>query len=313
MKQSRRLQLLTLLLSSAFLFWAVRRYLRAIQVRLDEAVVIGERVKDGQTDIAFPEPGNDEISLLVESFNALLGRLQEQANEKIAYERTKRRILQLALQYQAPIAHCGYLRVNRDGTEKAVAGTGELVVQNRREAMECLLLGRRFVGSLWNKLFRRDLLEGFSLREDLRINEDVLLAYQLFRRAEKSVYIDTPDYIYYVREGSACTAEQQNKKEEDLLLAAELIARDSVGTEFETAAHVRQIDILLIVYQWALFRGERVRCAELKKKLEELRPYLPALSTRQRLKRRLLTGAPRVYRWAYACYSRLRTENWDVS
>ena len=93
-------QLLIVLLSSVFLLWVVRRYLRAIQVRLDEAVVIGERVKDGQTDIAFPEPGNDEISLLVESFNALLGRLQEQANEKIAYERTKRRILQLALQYQ---------------------------------------------------------------------------------------------------------------------------------------------------------------------------------------------------------------------
>ena len=222
-------------------------------------------------------------------------------------------LIKLALQYRAPITHCGYLRVNENGTEKAVAGTGELVVQNRREAMECLLLGRRFVGSLCNKLFRRDLLEGLSLREDLRINEDVLLAYQLFCRAEKSVYIDTPDYIYYVREGSACTAEQQNKKEEDLLLAAELIARDSVGTEFETAAHVRQIDILLIVYQWALFRGEQVRCAELKKKLEELRPYLPALSTRQRLKRRILTGAPRVYRWAYACYSRLRTENWDVS
>lgn len=93
-------QLLTLLLSSAFLFWAVRRYLRAIQIRLDEAVVIGERAEAGHMDIAFPEPGNDEISQLVESFNALLGRLQEQANEKIAYERTKRRILQLALQYQ---------------------------------------------------------------------------------------------------------------------------------------------------------------------------------------------------------------------
>lgn len=93
-------QLLTLLLSSAFLFWAVRRYLRAIQIRLDEAVVIGERAEAGHMDIAFPEPGNDEISQLVGSFNALLGRLEEQAQEKIAYERAQKRILQLALQYQ---------------------------------------------------------------------------------------------------------------------------------------------------------------------------------------------------------------------
>lgn len=93
-------QLLIVLLSSAFLLHIVRRYLHAIQIRLDEAVVIGERAKAGHLDIAFPKPGNDEISMLVEAFNALLERLQVQAKEKIAYERAKRRIMQLALQYQ---------------------------------------------------------------------------------------------------------------------------------------------------------------------------------------------------------------------
>ncbi len=93
-------QLMILLLSSAFLFWMIRRYLRAIQVRLDEAVVIGERAKAGQMDIAFPKLRNDEISQLVGAFNVLLGRLQAQAQQQIASERAQRRILQLALQYQ---------------------------------------------------------------------------------------------------------------------------------------------------------------------------------------------------------------------
>ena len=93
-------QMMILLLSSAFLFWMIRRYLRAIQVRLDEAVVIGERAKAGQMDIAFPKLRNDEISQLVGAFNVLLGRLQAQAQQQIASERAQRRILQLALQYQ---------------------------------------------------------------------------------------------------------------------------------------------------------------------------------------------------------------------
>ena len=92
------------------------------------------------------------------------------------------------------IVHCGYKRISLDGSVKDVNGTARVVEQNKYEAAGCLLTGRLFVGSLWNKIYRAHLFWGIKMDETLAINEDVLANAELFLKSEKLVYIDIGKY-----------------------------------------------------------------------------------------------------------------------
>ena len=223
-------------------------------------------------------------------------------------------LIRLAKEHNAPIAHCGYQRISPDGSTKEISGTGVLMVQSNEEAMECLLLGKHFVGSLWNKLFDRRLLEGLSFREDLKINEDVLFAYQLFKKASKSVYIDRSLYLMFVRDGSATSSgTRQDKREADLLFVAEWIAKDSISTKFEAAAQMRYIEILAIEYAWYI---SRAGCKEfthtLRQKLIKAKWSKYNLRPTLKIKIIMLLYAPLVYTLTYKTYRKFRGNNWDI-
>lgn len=51
-------------------------------------------------EIAFPNPGGDEVGQLIDAFNALLSRLQENSRRMIEHERNEKYAMRLALQYQ---------------------------------------------------------------------------------------------------------------------------------------------------------------------------------------------------------------------
>lgn len=93
-------QMIMALLSGALLVLVTRAFLRSIQRRLDQAVLLVRDAQSGNLDVAFPAPDEDEIGELIQSFNVLLLQLRQTAEEKIAHEKEKKRILRLMLQYQ---------------------------------------------------------------------------------------------------------------------------------------------------------------------------------------------------------------------
>ena len=95
------------------------------------------------------------------------------------------------------IVHCGYKRIHLDGSIKDVNGTGKVVRQNKYEAAECLIAGRIFVGSLWNKLFRSKLFLSIRMDSQLVINEDVLVLAEILNQANISVYLDVGKYHFF--------------------------------------------------------------------------------------------------------------------
>ncbi|MBM6937450.1 glycosyltransferase [Pseudoflavonifractor phocaeensis] len=222
-------------------------------------------------------------------------------------------LVNLAKEYDAPISHCGYRRISKDGSTKEISGTGMLMVQNNQEAMDCLLSGRHFVGSLWNKLFDRRLLDGLSFREDLKINEDFLMAYQLFKKSERSVYIDRSLYLMFEREGSATSSgTKQDKREKDLLFVAEWIAKDSANTNFETAAQMRYIEILAIEYAWLLSSGRDGELLNIRKKLAETNWEKYDFRLTFKIKLMMLLYAPILYGLTNKVYRKIFKSNWDT-
>lgn len=66
---------------------------------------------------------------------------------------------------------------------------------------------KSFAGSVWNKIFKRDMIETYSLRfqdENVIGNEDILFNLMYFVHCRKMEFVKENFYHYYIRRDSAC-------------------------------------------------------------------------------------------------------------
>lgn len=214
------------------------------------------------------------------------------------------------------IVHCGYKRIHPDGSVKDVNGTGKMVRQNRFEAVECLLAGRLFVGSLCNKVYRSCLFEDVRLDTSLAINEDILANAEVFFRANELVYLDIGKYLMYERKGSATSGTKQHRIRTDCVNAAEKMLCKYQGTAVELSAEERVLNTRIELYRWCIMnelntsRQERI---ELAGKIDDIIRKRKIIPLRQRVNYALMRCAPRVYKATYMIYDKVRKPNWDVS
>ena len=79
----------------------------------------------------------------------------------------------------------------------------EPVMQQPLEIAKEIIHMHRIYNNIWNKLYVRELFDGLSLDEGVRIGEDALLNLQLFLRARKVVHLPEYTYVYRVHSTSA--------------------------------------------------------------------------------------------------------------
>lgn len=139
------------------------------------------------------------------------------------------RLLQNARRFDAEISHCGYRRILPDGREVAYHGTGALLQCDRLRGLRELVCGTRVEPGVWNKLYRRELFADVAHRIDpnVRINEDLLLNFYLFRAAERSIYEDFCPYFYHVRRGSVSTSVSRTQALCESIRVSEQLLRDA--------------------------------------------------------------------------------------
>lgn len=139
------------------------------------------------------------------------------------------RLLDNALNYNADISHCGYQMVYPSGRIDYYYNTGRIIKQDGLQGCRDLLSGAFVEPALWNKLYRRKLFAGLSDRMDqgIKINEDVLMNYYLFKLAESAVFEDVCPYHYVLRKGSAATSRLNAYKLKDPLKVTHLILEDA--------------------------------------------------------------------------------------
>lgn len=128
-----------------------------------------------------------------------------------------KRLIDNALTYQADISHCGYQTIVNGGERiHYFYNTGRLVEQDEITGLKDLLAGSFVEPGLWNKLFHKtlfhSLLHDSGMPVDVKINEDLLMNYFLFKEAKKSVYEDFCPYHYMTRSTSATRSEFKEHK-----------------------------------------------------------------------------------------------------
>ena len=98
-------------------------------------------------------------------------------------------------------------------------GSGRIVFQDNHTGLRDLLAGIFIEPALGNKLFRKNLFERIEdekgLDSSIKINEDLLMNYYLFRKAQKAVFYDKCYYHYIIRKNSASTSKISKNKLED--------------------------------------------------------------------------------------------------
>ena len=138
------------------------------------------------------------------------------------------RLMENALEYGADISHCGYRMVFPSGRVDWYYNTGRLVEQNDDEGLRDLVCGSFVEPALWNKLYRKELFRNIAEQMDysIKINEDVLMNYYLFKESNRAIYEDFCSYHYVLRPGSAATSRMSVNKLADPVKVSRIIWQD---------------------------------------------------------------------------------------
>lgn len=216
----------------------------------------------------------------------------------------------------ADISHCGYKRFDKNCLlVREVNGTHRQFVQTNEEAIVCMLRGLYFSNALWNKLYRRHVLDGIRFREDLKNNEDVLFNVHAFRQATKTVFIDEGKYHYFDRPTSACNQIKARKQELDAIAASEEMLELVQGPQARQVVQLRIYEARVSHYRsliWETNHSQISAIARERSLLESSFQKVSSPTVRQQLNHFLLTRTPSLYRLIYRVYTTLRTPNWDA-
>ena len=139
------------------------------------------------------------------------------------------RLLENLKRYGADISHCGYQMVFPSHVDY-YHNTGKLTLQRDQQCCADLLDGDFVEPALVNKLYRRELFAGLDswMDKSIRINEDLLMNFFLFRQAKTTVFEDICPYHYVLRKGSAATSRLNTHKLEDPLKVLHILLNETV-------------------------------------------------------------------------------------
>lgn len=107
--------------------------------------------------------------------------------------------------YEADISHCGFELIKADKTVK-FHDTGNVLIQNKTEALQELMSGLRIEPSTCNKLYRNNVLKKVRFATDIKINEDLLFNIEAFNNAQRTIFEDVVKYKYHHNSTSASHA-----------------------------------------------------------------------------------------------------------
>lgn len=225
------------------------------------------------------------------------------------------RLLDNAIKYCSDISHCGYQMVFPSRVEYYY-NTGQIVQQDKVTGLKDLLSGSFVEPGLWNKLYHKKLfhtlLHENVMPMDIKINEDILMNYWLFKAADSAVYEDFCPYHYILRKGSAATSTLNEHKLKDPVRVMRIIQQDSVDipevnsiVEERLIRQLIGISILSVEKQGELIRAFRNEIRnELRKKLKSvlLNSYM---SKSVKVRAVWVALFPDNYRWLHTLYTRL--------
>ena len=207
--------------------------------------------------------------------------------------------------YDADISHCAHDVEWLDGRKKFLYGTGSLVKQDKTAGIKSLISGS-FEPGLCNKLYKYTLLHSLfhsgAMDVSIKINEDLLMNYYLFKEAETTVLEDVCLYHYIKREGSASALSYNKNHIWDPIKVKQIIAADASGTEYENDA--KKMSLFTCINQYNnLLRQKSKKYDEDKRLIRDLivarKGDIKLLNKKHSFGAKLIISFPKLYHLLY--------------
>lgn len=220
------------------------------------------------------------------------------------------RLLKNAERYDADISHCGYQMVFPDGRVHFFHNTGQFIQQNGIEGLKSLLEGSIVEPGLWNKIFRKNLfdclLRSNILDKTVKINEDLLMNFYLFKQAKKTVFQDICPYRYIVRSNSATRQKLNQYRIFDPIRVRKIIL-DAAPPEIKLNAEKALINVCLDTCNSILGAGLNEYEQEYQKVYSIFLSYRKSfglLEKKRQCQAYMLLHIPGIYNLFYRIYNR---------
>lgn len=218
-------------------------------------------------------------------------------------------LLKKAIKYNADISHCGYQMIFNDNRINYFYNTKNIMIQNHLEGLRDLLEGTMVEPGLWNKLYKKDLFKVIlekNIGEGIKINEDLLVNYYLFKNSKKSVFYDVCKYHYIVRKDSASRSELNTNKIYDPIKVRKLINED-IDLNLKKISQRVYLRTCINVYNSLIFEKNRLYKSD-KKKVRALilknKKIFPLLNRKQKVLYFLICYFPFCYKYIYIIYNK---------
>ena len=210
------------------------------------------------------------------------------------------RLVENAMAYSADISHCGYQMVFPSGRVDYYYNTGRMVEQDNTKGLWDMIEGSFVEPGLWNKLYRRKLFEGLAdwMDTSIRINEDLLMNFYLFRQSKKAIFEDICPYHYILRTGSAATSKLNTHKLWDPLKVTQIMLAEAPAA-VEPAVYQKWVRIL--VGGATMLAGDQKELTNpyRKETRKELRSHLGEILRNCGWKLKIMALWAAVWPWSY--------------
>ena len=217
------------------------------------------------------------------------------------------RLLENAKSANADISHCGHQVHYADGRVEYVHQSGTIHEQDHRTGLWELLDNRDVSMSLCTKLYRRKLFEGIEdwMDTTIRNNEDLLMNYYLFDRAETGVFEGNCPYHYILRKDSAsCKGITEAHIFDPIRVRRILLER--AAPEMKDDVHQALLRNLLFAYAQVDVHPQRNQYGTYRQRVRDMllkeRDYFGLLSLRNKMLANMICYAPWSFHLAYGAF-----------
>lgn len=110
--------------------------------------------------------------------------------------------------YHADIICCNYKQIDEQGNISHLNSTNQQYVLNHEEGLTHFFSKDKIYSQCWTKLYKRQMLQDHHIENDpgLRTDEDFIFNIRAFVRAQTTVIVDEPLYVYTHRGNSLAHA-----------------------------------------------------------------------------------------------------------
>lgn len=129
-------------------------------------------------------------------------------------------------EYNADISICGFSQEDINGQFHRYFKKDVTINLSTDEQIECLLENRYYRCSIWDRIFKKEVLNNVSFHKDIKIYEDMLFDYEAIKNSKKAVYTSTPYYYYCENDSNSAARSPFSDTKMDIIKVCYTIFED---------------------------------------------------------------------------------------